>query len=190
MENGQQDSKGETGLVGHLRAIRFPLFLFCAIVVSLAGYILWAHGQLPERIAVHFNVSGRPDRWSGKGELTGVMLMVVILFFLLFGVGAMLARNVPVKWWNLPNRDYWLAPERSAETMAVVSKTLLHIGIVTLILMGYIHWDVVQANLVRPDHRIRVSLVVISAFAAWILILTIRMTLRFSKSPVRDSSEK
>lgn len=183
MNNGQQGGTIEAGFSAHLRAIRSPLVLLSVIVVLLIGFILWAHGQLPARVAVHFNGSGIPDRWSGKGELTGVTLLIVVLLFAQFSVGAILARNVPVKWWNLPNRDYWLAPERSGQTMMTVAKALLHIGIVTLILIGYLYWDAVQANLTRPDHRIQVGPVTIAAFAVIILILTIRMTLKFARFP-------
>jgi len=67
-----------------------PLLPALAIAVGVAagafaiGYA-WAHyGELPERIPVHFGLTGEPDAWRSKSPRTVLMMPVLIL---VMGVG-------------------------------------------------------------------------------------------------------
>jgi hypothetical protein len=51
---------------------------------------------------------------------------------------------------NLPNRDYWLAPERYAETIAFLRAGLIWFGVLLVTFLCYVHWLVVVANSVQP----------------------------------------
>ena len=51
---------------------------------------------------------------------------------------------------NLPNRDYWLAPERRAETIAFLRAGLIWFGVLLVTFLCYVHWLVVVANRVQP----------------------------------------
>ena len=70
--------------------------------------------QLPDTIATHFAGNGEPNGWSSKS--TFFLLMIGIMVF----IGISLGPSVLWLWQpglvNLPNRDYWLAPERNEQT--------------------------------------------------------------------------
>lgn len=53
---------------------------------------------------------------------------------------------------NLPNRDYWLAPERYAETITFLRAGLVWFGVLLITFLCYVHWLVVVANSVQPAH--------------------------------------
>jgi uncharacterized membrane protein len=56
-----------------------------AITAATAAYTLAVFQSLPDRIPVHFDISGQPDRWESKG--TGVWLMI----WMMLGIGALFA---------------------------------------------------------------------------------------------------
>lgn len=53
---------------------------------------------------------------------------------------------------NLPHRDYWLAPERRAGTIAYVRGQSLGFAILLLLLLSFAHWRVLVANSIEPPH--------------------------------------
>lgn len=51
---------------------------------------------------------------------------------------------------NLPKKDYWLAPERRAETVEFLRSGILWFGTLLVAFLCYVHWLVVLANKVQP----------------------------------------
>lgn len=58
------------------KSFRIIVWLFIATPVI---YLAVAWNKLPERLALHFNLQGEPDRYGGKIELLFVTLLLVIL---------------------------------------------------------------------------------------------------------------
>ena len=167
----------------HVSSIRVPLTVFFLLVFCLAGIAIWSHVQLPDRMAVHFDGSGTPDRWSGKWEMTGVMLGVAVLYSLIFGVFSIYLPKLPARLWNLPRKDYWLAPERASETLTSFGRDYLWMGILMLLLMGYVQWDVFQANTVRPDHNLTMNIWLVLGVVVLFIVMAIRMAVKFYRVP-------
>ena len=172
-----------SSIARHVHSIRTPLAIFFLLVVGLVGMAIWQHGQLPDRMAVHFDGSGTPDRWSGKWEMTGAMLGVALLYSLLFGLSSMMLPKLPRRLWNLPRKDYWLAPERVAETLTSFGRDFLWMGTVMLLLMGYVQWDVFQANTVRPDRNLTMSLWSVLGVVALFVGMAVRMAVKYYRVP-------
>ena len=51
---------------------------------------------------------------------------------------------------NMPNRDYWLAPERRDSTIDLLLQFMNVFAALLVIFLCYVHWCVVRANLARP----------------------------------------
>jgi uncharacterized membrane protein len=68
-----------------IRRLSLSVFLsLCALCVAQAVYF---YPQLPEKVAVHFGPSGRPDLWSTKMVfITFYYTVTGIIFILFFGV--------------------------------------------------------------------------------------------------------
>ena len=43
------------------------------------GYLAWVWNTLPQQVAVHFDINGNPDRYSGKTELIFILSLVCLL---------------------------------------------------------------------------------------------------------------
>jgi serine/threonine-protein kinase len=133
---------------------RIALFLALAAV---AASLVWAYPRLPPRVASHFNAAGNPDAEMSRESHIALMAAV--------GMGLPLAlvcifysiRWLPTSIVNMPNRQYWLAPERRAETSNRMLQFGLWLATLEALLLLGIHLLVVAANRAQP---VRLSMAV------------------------------
>jgi len=122
--------------------------LFFALVIVLAvGEALYFYPLIPDCMAVHFNASGRADGWGSRDHFFLTMGIVFALLVALFGGLPMLIRRLPVSLINLPNKDYWLAPERKQQTLDRLIDQLLFVGTMALLLLDGVSYFTFKANL-------------------------------------------
>ena len=167
----------------HIKAIRFPLMVFLALSTAFIILVLWTHSRFPDSIAVHYGLNGEPDRFSAKSELTFVMIAVAVVYLIIFAGFSIFTPKIPVSLWNLPNKTYWLSPEHAKETVATFCGGLLWFGCIMVLFMAWIHWDVFQANVVREQNRLQLSLWHILAFLAATVVFVVWIVFRFRKTP-------
>lgn len=95
---------------------RTQLLLLGLVLVSLvAAALQW--NSAPDRVASHFDAAGRPNAWSSRNEFYILQVGVTLGIAVIFMGTSRLLRSTPARWINLPNKGYWLAPERREETM-------------------------------------------------------------------------
>ncbi|HKC17311.1 MAG TPA: hypothetical protein VKC11_11455 [Steroidobacteraceae bacterium] len=123
----------------------FALYIACgAVFVGLTSM------RLPPLVASHFGASGMANGFMTRTFYTVFMVAFVIglpaLIVLVtwFAVGNARARL------NVPDRDYWLAPERRAATVAFLRNGILWFGVLLVTFLCYAHALVVRANGVQP----------------------------------------
>src|ERR1035437_1641598 len=71
----------------------------------------------PGRIPSHFDAAGSPNAWSSRGEFFAFQVAVTLGVAALFVGIAWLLKSTPARLINLPNKIYWLPPERRRGTM-------------------------------------------------------------------------
>jgi uncharacterized membrane protein len=130
---------------------KIPWIAFAVLLLFAVGYILRTTPNLPPLVASHFNAAGHPTAYMTRGFYTQFMLA--------FGVGLPLAvvglmslvysRAKDVK---LPNRDYWLAAERIAETRSTLVSYGVWLGALMVAMICYAHWLVLIAHRSVPPH--------------------------------------
>jgi len=126
-------------------SLLFPAFVACAAT------FVWLTGlRLPALVASHFGSSGTPDGFMPRGVYIGFMLVFVMGFPALLVFVTSFALGRPNARINLPNRDYWLAPERRAETVCFLRARLRWFGVLLVTFLCYAHWLVVLANESQP----------------------------------------
>jgi uncharacterized membrane protein len=114
---------------------KISLIVFILLLLLCIAHVAYYYPLLPDRVASHFGASGQPDAWSGKETFVKIYLVAVAFIAVLFpGIGLIL-RKIPASLINLPNKDYWLSPERKQETVAVLSRQFLWFGSATLLLL-------------------------------------------------------
>ena len=123
------------------------LLIACAALF----FIIHTTEQLPTVLASHFDATGFP---------TAFMLRTRYFHFILwFGIGVPLtlvalltlvySRAIDMK---LPNRDYWLAPERIGQTRDILVAHGIWFGSLLILMVCYVHWLELKANSSMPAH--------------------------------------
>lgn len=125
-----------------------PILIFLTIV--FLAQLAYFYPQLPEPVASHFNYLGEPDGWMSKG---GFLVFQTLLLIFILGITSLtqiLFNHLPDAFINIPNKNYWLAPERRAEALRKFAETgndlraallLLFIGINHLAFQANIHGE-------------------------------------------------
>jgi len=114
---------------------KISLIVFIILLLLCLGHAAYYYPLLPDRVASHFGASGKPDAWSSKESFAKIYFIVIAFTAVLFpGIGFIL-RKAPAYLINLPNKDYWLSPERRDETIAVLSRQFLWFGSATVLLL-------------------------------------------------------
>lgn len=143
---------------------------------------LYYHPLLPARVASHFGASGAPNGWMPKGALVWTDIIAAALLALLFSATTWSLPKYPDSRINLPNKSYWLAPQRREETFSVITAYFLWFGAATFLLLFDIFHQVFRFNLgqaTKLDHPVE-SLIAYVAFAlGWL----ISFWTRFAKAP-------
>jgi hypothetical protein len=131
------------------------LFSMSALVVVLvfaAGFILLSGQSLPPVVASHFAVGGNANGFMPRKAYLNLMLFIGVVVPFLLALGHRLVRLVPPHLVSLPNRDYWLSPERTTETFAFLYNHGIYLSALLATFICFIHWLVVRANELQPPH--------------------------------------
>ncbi|MDH5265442.1 MAG: DUF1648 domain-containing protein [Betaproteobacteria bacterium] len=153
-----------------LRLPWFVLFVACA-----AAFVWLTSMRLPATVASHFDGSGAANGFMARGVYVGLMLgLLVGLPALMVGL-TWLSVARPKARLNLPNEDYWLAPERRAGTIAYLRAGILWFGTLLVSFLCYAHWLVVLANEVHPARLANAwfiggLVVFLAALLAWLIV--------------------
>ena len=91
---------------------RLPKSVFIVVVVYAAIHFSSYYSQLPAVVASHFDAHGTANGWQTKQAFFSVFVAVTLLGAVLVFVLPALIAIVPRQFINLPNKDYWLSPER------------------------------------------------------------------------------
>ncbi len=148
-----------------------------------AIFILVSSAQLPPVVASHFSGSGAADGFMPRASYAVLMTVLAVgipgmLSF--FATRFMDSPHPPV---NIPNRAYWLAPERREATLRYLGSRLRWLGLGVMVFLCYIHGLVLLANREQPaalpawPFAIGMVLFLFMVFA-W----TLAVTRRFSKT--------
>jgi uncharacterized membrane protein len=138
----------------------------------------------PEQMAAHFNIQGDPDRFVSKAQffwfeiqtfLTVILVSLPLqLLFLVLLPGLI----------NMPNREYWLAPERRAETLGRLSSFgAVLFGVILLVVQAAFEISV-YANLQTPIvFNARLMFMIMAASMVLIGLLLVQLVLSFRLPP-------
>ncbi|HEY4370687.1 MAG TPA: hypothetical protein VGN52_02010 [Burkholderiales bacterium] len=164
-----------------------PILAFVTLMAASAAYFFFGTGVLPDRIAVHFAADGSPNGFSTREEYRH--------FLLVFGLGvplaaalcvAVLPNLLPAALINLPNKDYWLAPERRAQSMLYLGAHGFWLGCLLLLLMCGVHALVASANAAAAAGQHLAGstfLWVLGGFFAGMAAWAVTLMLRFRRPP-------
>jgi uncharacterized membrane protein len=161
---------------------RLPQWLYVFLLVCGAIGAAHYYPLLPERMASHFASDGTPNGWQPKEVFLLLMGMVAgVTATIGFLAPGLIARR-PASQINLPNKEYWLAPERRAATMEFIAGQMRWFACAVLFVILFGGHEAIQANLrevVRFDSL--AMLVVLVGFLAFVLVWAVGFVRHFSR---------
>jgi uncharacterized membrane protein len=161
-----------------------PVLRSALLVAGAAAFVWLTSLSLPDAVASHFGAGGYANGFMPRGPYVGLMLAVVVGVPALLTIVTYFRLDGPRARINLPNRDYWLAPERRAETVSYLRGQLTWFGAVLVVFLCYVHWLVVRANSVRPPRLSTTGIsVALAAFAMFVVLWTRLLLRRFRIRP-------
>ena len=138
------------------------------------------YSKLPERMATHFDASGNADGWMPKDAFLVFGLVLVLLVVGQFLILPVLLKKMPVSLINLPNKDYWMAPERREETVSILRSYFEWFGCALLLMFIVINQMAITANL-SGARLSGASWLAIGGFIVFSVVWTIGLMRKFRK---------
>jgi uncharacterized membrane protein len=145
----------------------FALLLLFAIL-----FVTGTASELPLTVASHFDAAGQPNGFMSRSGYirfvlwvaVGLPVAVVVILW------AVYSRATDLK---MPNREYWLVPERLDRTRAFLVAHGVWFGSLLVALGCFVHWLELGANRQQPPHLpnqsfAAVLIAFLIATAAWI----------------------
>ena len=154
------------------------------LLLTVAGIVQVYHyyPQMPDVVASHFDGRGSPNDYTSRDGffiVFGVMYAGTLLLFL--GLGPLFGR-LPARWFNMPHREYYLAPERREDTLRFMTTRLEWFGVATMLLLLVTFKLAFEANLFKEARLDNTAL--LWALGAYFLCTTIwlvRFLMKFRK---------
>jgi uncharacterized membrane protein len=160
---------------------RIPRILFFAIALLAIAQSLHDYPLLPDRLASHFGASGIPNGWMTKSQFFitfAIVLLPALLVEFLLSYGISKKSDAKLK---LPNKEYWLAPERRAETFAYFDSFFAWYGCAFLFVEVFAMGLAMRANFDSPPQLPTGPIVSdIAGFLLFNIVAVIAMFRRFS----------
>lgn len=163
------------------------LLVWCLLLLAAAVHALYYYPKLPAVTASHFGLRGDPDAWLAKESFFKIYAITfggLSLFLLAMSLGV---RVMPAGLLRMPSKDYWLAPQRRAESLSYVSQSTLWISNATMLLLIATADGAFRANLAP---RVRMPADFWGWLAAYLLFVVavgVRLHLRFRRRNGRIS---
>jgi hypothetical protein len=157
-----------------------PRLLFVLLLIVAPAVIFATSAPLPARVATHFGRGGLANGWmTHEGYLMFILAFSVLLpasVVILLGV---LPRAIGSRA-GIPNRNYWLAPERRSATLSALASNACWLGCLLVVFLVAIHLLTVEANAVTPAHLSESALIgVMIGFGFGLLLWVLALWARF-----------
>jgi uncharacterized membrane protein len=130
-----------------MKDTRLPTAIFVFLVAAGAAQVLVYYPQLPETIASHFAGNGHPNSWQSKPVFLLFLLFSMVLAAVVSFVVPRALCLLPASQLNLPNKDFWLAPENRETTFWFMEMQLAWFGCALLAFLLFAFHIAIQANL-------------------------------------------
>ena len=121
------------------------LFFFALIALAIAQIVIY-YPQMSDVVASHFDGLGTANDWSGRNGFFGLYITMLALLVLVFIYAPRWSEKRAQFGMKIPNREYWLAPERLDQTREFFRQQMLVMGVVHLSLAIFTVQLVIQAN--------------------------------------------
>jgi serine/threonine-protein kinase len=158
--------------------------VFILFVLLVAVFVWSSSGAMPGSVASHFGLGGFANGFTSRESYARFMVALVLLVPSVVFFTTRFALRLPVAFINLPNKAYWLAPERRRSSLESLGKFGAVVAYATALLLCLVHWMVVQANRTQTPRLEAAPLIsVLGVFFAVIAVAAVLFVGRFFRVP-------
>lgn len=146
---------------------------------ALGALFVWLTGDLlPATMVSGFDGAGMPRGRTSRESYLTLMILVVAGLPVFMALVTKLAGSFGLV--NVPHRDYWMAPERRAESMKFLDERMAWLAVGMAVFLCFVHWLVIRAHRVDPPHLDPVWMWAgLAVFLAWTAAWTGTLFRRF-----------
>lgn len=130
-----------------MNSYKFSYLLAGGSFVAVIAESLFYYPLLPEMVATHFNASGNPNGWGTKGATLAFEIGITSGISLLLFAIPIIMKKSRGKALNLPNKEYWLSPERRDFTIQTVAKYLNYLTTTLLLFFFFLFQQISESNI-------------------------------------------
>jgi hypothetical protein len=159
----------------------FALALFSLLGALFVGHAIYHYFILPEQVATHFRFSGEPDAWGPKTVFFLWYFIITGFCIAMFVVVNRALRPGHLSWLNIPEKEYWLSPERIHDTLKYVRSGILLFGSGTLLfVLDFVNqsFQVSLGNASKLDHPLTTFATYLFFCVLWVISLYRRFSRR------------
>jgi hypothetical protein len=131
------------------RSNRAALTVFALALLGAAVFINQTVFSLPPQVAVRFDPDGHATSFMAAAAYRRFVLVFAVLVPIAV-VAALRSAYSKASTLKLPNREYWLAPQRIASTRAFLIAHGIWFGTLLVTLMAFTHGLILDANRHQP----------------------------------------
>jgi uncharacterized membrane protein len=167
-----------------MRDPKLPRLVLGFLLAGAVLYFSQIYAKLPDVMPSHFNANGVPNGWMPKSDFFLFLLPAGLLIAVIAFLSPKLMAILPPNMINLPNKDYWLAPERRAETVQYFEAALSWFGCAIFSLILFTFYIAAQASL-NPSRGFDSTsmFIALGAFFAFLIFWLVRITSHFFRTP-------
>ncbi len=162
--------------------MRKSAVVIVALLAVAAVQIAYYAPRLPETVASHFNAAGIPNSWEPKQLFLELYVVILLSVTAVYVLVPRLIGILPVEMINLPNKNYWLAPERHATTIEYFLDHFAIFGAGTLVLLVTMFQLCINANLLgQTNFPSVVAMLFAAAYLVFVVTWVTTLFLRFRR---------
>lgn len=158
---------------------RFGSVAFLLLLVVLGAFVWRTSQALPAVVASHFAANGTANGYMPRGIYTVLVMALVVGAPLLLALVPAATAGKGARRLNIPDREYWLVPERRAATLAYIRVQGRWFSAAVALFLTYVHWLVVRANALRPPMLSTTGIV--AGLVVFFVALAVWLTLLFRR---------
>ncbi|MCB1023671.1 MAG: DUF1648 domain-containing protein [Acidobacteria bacterium] len=159
--------------------MRLSRVIIIVLILLFAAHCVYYYPLLPETLASHFGPGGEPNGWMTKQHYFIFEVGLVILLMITSLMMPKIVGIFPVKWINLPNRDYWFSGERRHETLTNIGVFHEWFGVGLMVLFVSVNQLVFNANITKQPLSSKPMWTLLTAFFVFVAFWLIAFYRKF-----------
>jgi hypothetical protein len=171
-----------TGPWDVVKTIKLDVIIFLGLIGVSVYQIAHYYPLLPHSFGSNFHI-GKPGFWSDKESFFALYIVTLSLLVVIFSGFRLALSRLPVSLIGIPHRDYWLAPEKSQETLSALGTHWTWFGCATLNLTIALFQLAVEAILNQAEIPRQTVVIFVAIYLAYTLFWHLLLWIRFKKIP-------